>query len=83
MIVRTGGDEYDVPQCARGTPTADCKHEIWGVVQPGSGWGPIDGVPLHITSIHFHCHAPTCLAMEIWNNRTGELLCRQDPIYGL
>ena len=20
--------------------------------------------------------------MEIWNNRTGELLCRQEPIYG-
>ena len=20
--------------------------------------------------------------MEVWNNRTGELLCRQEPIYG-
>ncbi len=29
-----------------------------------------------------HCHAPTCLAMEILNNRTGELLCRQMPVYG-
>lgn len=28
------------------------------------------------------CHAPTCLAMELWNNQTGELLCRQTPIYG-
>jgi len=74
--------EYDVPQCKPGTPTAECKHEIWGVVQPGAGGGAIKGVPLHITSIHFHCHAPTCLAMEIWNNETGELLCRQEPLYG-
>ena len=63
--------EYDVPQCAAGTPPQDCKHEIWGVVTPG-------GDNLHIAAMHFHCHAPTCLAMEISNNRTGELLCRQE-----
>ena len=28
------------------------------------------------------CHAPTCLTMELWNNHTGELVCRQRPIYG-
>jgi hypothetical protein len=67
--------EYDVPQCAPGTKVEDCKHEIWGVVTPG-------GDNLHIAAMHFHCHAPTCLAMEIWNNKTGELLCRQEPIYG-
>lgn len=48
---------------------------IWGVLTPG-------GDNLHLAAIHFHCHAPTCLAMEIWNNKTGELLCRQEPIYG-
>ena len=31
---------------------------------------------------HFHCHAPTCLKMEMWNNDTGALLCRQEPVYG-
>jgi hypothetical protein len=67
--------EYDVPQCKPGTPTSECKHEIWGVVTPG-------GDNLHMAAMHFHCHAPTCLAMEIWNNHTGELLCRQEPIYG-
>ena len=67
--------EYDVPQCKPGTPVADCKHEIWGVVRPA-------GDNLHVAAMHFHCHAPTCLAMEIWNNRTGELLCRQEPVYG-
>lgn len=67
--------EYDVPQCAAGTAAADCKHEIWGVVTVG-------GDHLHIAAMHFHCHAPTCLAMEIINNRTGELICRQEPVYG-
>merc|ERR1712232_1432323 len=67
--------EYDVPQCQPGTPVEECTHEIWGVVTPG-------GDNLHIAAIHFHCHAPTCLAMEIVNNQTGELLCRQEPIYG-
>jgi hypothetical protein len=67
--------EYDVPPCPAGTPPEDCTHEIWGVVTPG-------GDNLHIAGIHFHCHAPTCLAMEIVNNKTGELICRQEPIYG-
>ena len=67
--------EYDVPQCPAGTPVEECTHEIWGVVTPG-------GDNLHMAAIHFHCHAPTCLAMEIVNNKTGELLCRQEPVYG-
>ena len=67
--------EYDVPQCAPGTAVKDCKHEIWGVVKAG-------GDNLHLAAAHFHCHAPTCLAMEIWNNETGELICRQEPVYG-
>ena len=71
--------EYDVPQCTPGTAVKDCKHEIWGVAQIGKGSG---GETLHIAAAHFHCHAPTCLAMEIWNNKTGELVCRQEPVYG-
>jgi hypothetical protein len=75
-IAAAGGNaEYDVPQCAPGTPVEECIHMIWGVVVPS-------GDNLHIAAIHMHCHAPTCLAMEVWNNRTGELLCRQEPIYG-
>jgi hypothetical protein len=31
---------------------------------------------------HFHCHAPTCLRIEMRNNATGELICAQSPIYG-
>ena len=26
--------------------------------------------------------APTCLKMEIWDNQTGELLCRETPYHG-
>ena len=32
-----------------------------------------------------HCHAPSCIAMELYRNDTGhpmELLCRQVPVYG-
>ena len=29
-----------------------------------------------------HCHAPSCLRQEMWNNDTGELLCRSIGKYG-
>ena len=29
-----------------------------------------------------HCHSPGCLALELWNADTGELLCRVSPRYG-
>ena len=32
-----------------------------------------------------HCHAPSCISMELYRNDTGhnmELLCRQMPVYG-
>ena len=29
-----------------------------------------------------HCHAPSCLRQELWNNDTGELICRVIPHYG-
>lgn len=75
-IAAAGGDaEYDVPQCPPGTPVEECTWEIWGVLTPG-------GNNLHLAAIHFHCHAPTCLEMAIYNNVTGELVCSEKPIYG-
>jgi hypothetical protein len=75
-IAAAGGDaEYDVPQCPPGTPVEECTWEIWGVLTPG-------GDNLHLAAIHFHCHAPTCLEMALYNNVTGELVCSQKPIYG-
>jgi hypothetical protein len=67
--------EYDVPQCPPGTPTANCTHEISGVVTP-------PGKNMSFVGAHFHCHAPTCLRMEIYNNNTGELLCREETRHG-
>ncbi|KAK3246828.1 hypothetical protein CYMTET_43649 [Cymbomonas tetramitiformis] len=29
-----------------------------------------------------HCHAPSCISLELFRNDTGELLCRQLPQYG-
>lgn len=29
-----------------------------------------------------HCHAPTCLSMDLFNADTGKLLCHMEPIYG-
>lgn len=29
-----------------------------------------------------HCHAPSCIKMELYRNDTGELLCRQIPVVG-
>eukprot|EP01048_Picozoa_sp_COSAG05_P022415 COSAG05_NODE_4474_length_1498_cov_1.894210_2_plen_201_part_00 len=67
--------EYDVPQCPAGTPMEKCTHTISGVVTPPAG-------DMHFVGAHYHCHAPTCLKMEIYNNVTGELLCREEPYHG-
>jgi hypothetical protein len=29
-----------------------------------------------------HCHAPSCLSLELFNADTGELICGQYPVYG-
>jgi len=29
-----------------------------------------------------HCHAPTCLSMDLYNADTGQLLCHMEPIHG-
>jgi len=70
--------EYDVAQCAPGTPSERCRKEISGT------WTPVaaGGAPKHLVAVHHHCHAPTCLRIDLYNNATGELLCRQEPLYG-
>ena len=71
----TLGFRYDVPQCAPGTAVENCTHVISGVVTP-------PGERMHFIGAHYHCHAPTCLRMEIYNNVTGELLCAEEPYHG-
>lgn len=29
-----------------------------------------------------HCHAPSCLSMELYNADTGQLLCHAEPVFG-
>jgi len=67
--------EYDVPQCPVGTPVDQCTHEITGEFTP-------PGTDLHFVAAHYHCHAPTCLLLEIYNNVTGELICSEAPYHG-
>ena len=33
-------------------------------------------------SLGGHCHAPSCLSMELWNRDTGKIICRNVPTYG-
>ncbi len=30
-----------------------------------------------------HCHAPSCLRMDLINMDTGQLVCRNTPVYGV
>ena len=36
----------------------------------------------YLVLAHHHCHAPTCLRLDMYNNDTGKLICRQEPVYG-
>ena len=29
-----------------------------------------------------HCHAPSCISLNLYNADTGQLLCSQTPLYG-
>jgi hypothetical protein len=79
-----GASEYDVPQCREGTPPSQCIHEItseWHV------YDFVDGNEQSTAGIELiyagpHCHAPTCLSMELYNADTGDLLCHSDAIKG-
>ena len=68
-----------MPKCAPGTPVAECTHTITGQCTPVANNSKDD---VYLAAIHHHCHAPTCLYMETYNNNTGELLCRTAPVYG-
>jgi hypothetical protein len=70
--------EYDVPQCPHGTPTEKCVHEIQGSFNVPK----LNGQDIALISGHFHCHAPTCLQFDLFDNVTGALICREVPIYG-
>ena len=74
--------EYDVPKC---TPPHECIHMIrstWqaheminnNLIQNNSGVKLIYAAP--------HCHAGACISMELYNQDTGQLICRVKGIQG-
>ena len=82
--------EYDIVQCPAGTPPSQCiqiissrwpvKNMIAGCDGPwcaGKDLKKADGVELIYAGPH--CHAPSCISMELYNADTGELLCRVEP----
>lgn len=93
-----GSGEYDIPRCKAGTPAAQCVHTIetnitvrdftvpscnyrsgLNQLSPACKQGSPGFKPILAGG---HCHAPSCLSMELWNRDTGELLCRNLPTYG-
>jgi len=89
--------EYDVPQCQKGTPSSLCTHMITAHFTVGdmarncslrndpSCWGVnYDQEHQGINLIYAggHCHAPSCISMELYNADSGELLCSHYPTYG-
>jgi len=45
-----------------------------------AGWNESSSVLLLRAGAH--CHAPACISSELYNEDTGELLCRNTPLYG-
>jgi len=82
--------EYDIIQCPKGTPSSSCVHEISAhfKVKDTIGcdannphcWEGFTGFELIYAG--GHCHAPSCLSIELYNADTGELLCQQLPLSG-
>jgi len=86
----TWAGEYDVVQCPPGTPSTECVQEIsarWQVKDMVDCTYDPDchersGSGINLIYAGGHCHAPSCLSMELYNVDTGELLCRQEPVFG-
>jgi len=65
----------------------DMMHEC--SLRPDSSWctgtGSSDANKtegIELTYAGPHCHAPSCLSMELYNADTGQLLCHVEPIFG-
>ena len=77
--------EYDIPKCPNGIPSNQCIHSItsrWKGYQmvENADMGNSSGVKLIYAGPH--CHAPSCISMELYNGDTGELLCHVDGDLG-
>jgi hypothetical protein len=80
--------EFDVPKCSNDVPGCSFANGTWLHTIHGSMYGQH-----RFVTLNFHCHAPTCLKTELYvcakgtalkdcNATVGELVCRQQPLYG-
>jgi len=88
--------EYDVPKAPAGTPPERAVHAVHARFRARAMFTPCDARaeaycadPRNVTSAGVqlvmaggHCHAPACLSLELWNEDSGELLCRITPVRG-
>lgn len=58
-------------------PDCSCYHEIH------FRWVQSPSQSMRLIYAGGHCHAPSCLSMELYRNDTGELLCQNIPKIGL
>lgn len=77
--------EYDVTKAPGGTPPAETIHSITARFQLkdmiSSNYQKNTRGAKLITAAP-HCHAPTCISMELYNADTGQLICRVVPSFG-
>ena len=71
------GAEFDVPKCSEGV--AGCSLEDGHWVHTITGLWTGIGRPV---VPHMHCHAPTCLSMTLYDNSTGQIICKSQAVFG-
>lgn len=95
MKSAAGAEEYDIPQCPKGTPVEECVHTVTAefLVRESMrnctrnsdffcspGWNERSDVELLRAGTH--CHAPACINETLYNMDTGEEICYNEPLYG-
>jgi len=88
--------EYDIVKCPEGTPSEECIDEItsrWTVgdmmqdcSQRTQPWcadqKKVTSKGIYLMYAGGHCHAPSCISLELYNAETGHLICRNAAAYG-
>ena len=80
--------EYDILPCSSGIAPGDCVQEITARFQVGmmtdcsKDDASCYGRDIQLIYAGGHCHAPSCISIELYNMDTGQLLCRQLPVWG-
>eukprot|EP00294_Goniomonas_avonlea_P005205 CAMPEP_0114558124 /NCGR_PEP_ID=MMETSP0114-20121206/10203_1 /TAXON_ID=31324 /ORGANISM="Goniomonas sp, Strain m" /LENGTH=847 /DNA_ID=CAMNT_0001743471 /DNA_START=21 /DNA_END=2564 /DNA_ORIENTATION=- len=96
--VEVAHGEYDVPQCAEGTPASECVHTIVGHFQLKDAMHEChdrsdvwcapsrpaypQSDKVQLLHISPHCHGPACISMELINADTNETICKGLPVFG-